>query len=51
MYEEVRVYVDEFERCTMEGVSIGQQQILLETFEQIQANLQKRAGKKSESFT
>lgn len=48
MYEEVRVYVDEFERSTMEGVSIGQQQILLETFQQIQENLQKRAGTKSE---
>lgn len=46
MYEEVRTYVDLFERETMQGLSEDQQLQFLETLTHIQQNLIERAGKK-----
>lgn len=46
MYEEVRTYVDLFERETMQGLSEKQQLQFLDTLTHIQQNLIERAGKK-----
>lgn len=46
MYEEFRLHVDEFERETMEGLTVVQQEQFLETLQIIQQNLIQRAGKK-----
>lgn len=46
MYEEVRTHVDEFERETMQGLTVAQQEQFLETLHHIQKNLIKRAGNK-----
>ncbi|WP_010288837.1 MarR family winged helix-turn-helix transcriptional regulator [Kurthia massiliensis] len=46
MYEEVRIYVDLFERETMQGLSEEQQFQFLDTLTHIQQNLIERAKKK-----
>ncbi len=46
MYTEVRTYVDRFEMESMTGIDAEQQQMFIETLNQIQQNLIKRAGDK-----
>lgn len=46
MYSEVRTYVDQFEMESMTDIEPEQQQIFIETLNQIQQNLIKRAGDK-----
>ena len=46
MYAEVRTYVDRFEMESMTGIDAEQQQMFIETLNQIQQNLIKRAGDK-----
>lgn len=46
MYAEVRTYVDQFELESMKDIPTEHQQLFIETLNQIQQNLLKRAGDK-----